>query len=265
MDKKYGISDVSKLLQIPKHTIRFWDSEGLIRLDRNKDNDYREFSLPCVMEIGNIALFRGMDIPIKKIREMLQSKIEVQQDLLVESEEKIEMQMKKLEEQKSKIQMQKYLLSEIRRLQEGELRVANPSFDNLKVFENENEVHWNIMIEQPQRSAILVNYLSSQRFLYCIGCEEDQNNAVWRKNGSGTYVEFLLVSAAIDESRNNIREQLKKIDAQMDKLILVQEEAFEGSHKEIRRKCTGLIIGQYLASGFDGELVDYYKAWAEVE
>lgn len=107
MDKKknYSIKEVSQLLNIPKATIRYWDSEGLISTGRNPQNDYREFSLAVAMELGNISFFRNIDIPVKELKRMLHSDISVQEELLVDASRRLERKMEELARQADRIRM----------------------------------------------------------------------------------------------------------------------------------------------------------------
>ncbi|WP_138269529.1 MerR family transcriptional regulator, partial [Anaerofustis stercorihominis] len=66
MENKYNIGLISKILNIPRSTLRYWESEGLINLKRNKENDYREFDVSSIFEILDIALYRKLNISIKE-------------------------------------------------------------------------------------------------------------------------------------------------------------------------------------------------------
>lgn len=54
MDKNY-IKDISEIYGIPKSTLRYWDSEGLIHFNREPSNSYRQFDLKTIMNVGDIA------------------------------------------------------------------------------------------------------------------------------------------------------------------------------------------------------------------
>ncbi|HAX53481.1 MAG TPA: MerR family transcriptional regulator, partial [Lachnospiraceae bacterium] len=39
MRERYNIGEISEIFQIPKPTLRYWESENLIQLNRNEEND----------------------------------------------------------------------------------------------------------------------------------------------------------------------------------------------------------------------------------
>ncbi|WP_133544172.1 MerR family transcriptional regulator [Mesocricetibacter intestinalis] len=45
MKALFKLDQVAKLLNIPTSTLRYWDKQGLIRFERNRQNQYRQISL----------------------------------------------------------------------------------------------------------------------------------------------------------------------------------------------------------------------------
>ncbi|MCR5100233.1 MAG: MerR family transcriptional regulator [Butyrivibrio sp.] len=64
------INQVEELVGITKKNIRFYEDQGLICPDRNKDNGYREYSLKDVELLNKIKLLRRLDVPIEEIRKL---------------------------------------------------------------------------------------------------------------------------------------------------------------------------------------------------
>jgi len=249
--QSYSIKDVSELMQIPKATIRYWEDMGLITLNRNDDNAYREFSLSNFMELSNISFFRGLDIPIKELKEILVSDVSVQEDFLLDAERNVKEQMEELKQKLVRIRMQKYLLSEITRLKEHGLTFGTPCFSRMVLFNEDNKEHWRGMIEEPHVFTLLMNCENAKEYSYGIGYTKEQTqqigetmDVIWEQR-DGTYLECLMTVNFLDESKNNM-EQLMYDVKQM------------GYHAVSA-------AGQYLASGQTGDLTDYYKLWIEVE
>ena len=71
---KYGdsmkINQVEELVGITKKNIRFYEDQGLICPERNRDNGYREYSLKDVELLNKIKLLRSLDVPIEDIRKL---------------------------------------------------------------------------------------------------------------------------------------------------------------------------------------------------
>lgn len=253
MDKKknYSIKEVSQLLNIPKATIRYWDSEGLISTGRNPQNDYREFSLAVAMELGNISFFRNIDIPVKELKRMLHSDISVQEELLVDASRRLERKMEELARQADRIRMQRLALEEIRRLKESEPQPAIPEFTRVIAFSDLKERHWHRIIENPGDFVLVFPEGSVTDYRYGIGCreeerKEDGEELLWERMGT-EYQESLLIADTQNESRNNLHQQRSRIGQS--------------------GKSSGCVVAKYLASGVRGQedVWDYYKMWVEIK
>ena len=64
------INQVEELVGITKKNIRFYEEQGLISPDRNRDNGYREYSLKDVDLLNKIKLLRRLDVPLEEIRRL---------------------------------------------------------------------------------------------------------------------------------------------------------------------------------------------------
>ena len=64
------INQVEELVGITKKNIRFYEEQGLICPERNRDNGYREYSLNDVDLLNKIKLLRSLDVPIDEIRKL---------------------------------------------------------------------------------------------------------------------------------------------------------------------------------------------------
>ena len=71
--KAMNINEVEKLTGISKPNIRFYEKKGLIKPKRNKDNDYRDYSLDDINVLEKIKLFRLLSFSIDEISKMLKS------------------------------------------------------------------------------------------------------------------------------------------------------------------------------------------------
>lgn len=70
MSKLYSLDEIAKSFNIPKSTLRYWESEGLISSKRNKDNDYREYTYEDIVIICDILFYRSLHVPIKKLKNL---------------------------------------------------------------------------------------------------------------------------------------------------------------------------------------------------
>lgn len=54
MKNFFTISEISNLFHISDPTLRYWQKEGLIHVDKNDENGYRQYALPEMLQISDI-------------------------------------------------------------------------------------------------------------------------------------------------------------------------------------------------------------------
>ncbi len=64
------INQVEELVGITKKNIRFYEEQGLICPERNRDNGYRDYSLKDVELLNKIKLLRRLEVPIEEIKRL---------------------------------------------------------------------------------------------------------------------------------------------------------------------------------------------------
>lgn len=57
-------------MELQKKNIRFYEEQGLISPERNRDNGYREYSLKDVELLNKIKLLRRLDVSLEEIRRL---------------------------------------------------------------------------------------------------------------------------------------------------------------------------------------------------
>ena len=69
-DKKQtvNISTISETIGIRASTLRYWESMGLLSLQR-RENNYREYAYSSLLELSDICYLRNLGISIKAIKE----------------------------------------------------------------------------------------------------------------------------------------------------------------------------------------------------
>jgi len=64
------INEVEQLVGITKKNIRFYEEQGLLNPDRNRENGYRDYSDEDVRTLEQIKLLRKLGLPLEEIRMM---------------------------------------------------------------------------------------------------------------------------------------------------------------------------------------------------
>jgi len=101
MKKKLTISEISKILDISTHTIRFYNKEGLINPEYDKGNGYRLFDYVDLYKLANIVLLRDSGISVNEIKELLKNySKDTYSSYLEKSIENIDRKVEKLKKQR---------------------------------------------------------------------------------------------------------------------------------------------------------------------
>ncbi|MED5020408.1 MerR family DNA-binding transcriptional regulator [Paenibacillus chibensis] len=68
---KFTIGEVSKILDMPIDTLRYYDKIGLLPPGERDDNGYRYYDLEQFDALITIRMLRAMDVPIERIQSLL--------------------------------------------------------------------------------------------------------------------------------------------------------------------------------------------------
>ena len=64
------INEVERLIGITKKNIRFYEEQGLLTPNRNKENGYRDYNEDDIRTLEQIKLLRKLGLPLDEIRMM---------------------------------------------------------------------------------------------------------------------------------------------------------------------------------------------------
>ena len=96
MEPRRKINEVAKMFDVSVPTLHYWEQEGLFNIDRNEDNQYRQFELSDLLLIWEIRMYRDLDISIKEIRRLLDGGLDVQMETYHRQEKLISEKIKQL-------------------------------------------------------------------------------------------------------------------------------------------------------------------------
>lgn len=69
-----NIKQAEQLSGVSRQNIRFYEREGLLTPERNRENDYREYSQEHIRILKCIRIMRMLDMPLDQIRSVLEGK-----------------------------------------------------------------------------------------------------------------------------------------------------------------------------------------------
>ena len=131
MENKNYIKEISELFGIPKSTLRYWDSEGIINFERDKSNGYRSFSLKTIIDISDIAFYRSLNVPINELKHLHERDVDELEDIIKNSGKKVEEQILALQEMMRKIETRLKRIAQYRDFLEQPYSLGKPNFQKL--------------------------------------------------------------------------------------------------------------------------------------
>ena len=245
MSKRYTLDKISKLFQIPKSTLRYWESEGLISSIRNEENDYREYDTNNLVEICDIKFYRSLNFPIKNLREVWQMSISESEELLNNSHKEIESKIAALHNTLHKIDGRLANIKLFNYLKDNPYHIDTPPFSKiiyLHLSETENVIEY---IKDQSLLSFAIDDISCAIKSYGTilnGETKNTHKILWESdNIPHTYITCLLKVKNTIIDKDNLNEHLQYI-------------------KSINKKA-GAILGRYLVSD---SLEDYFQVWIEI-
>lgn len=73
MEKYFLIGDVSKMLNIPKSTLRYYDEKGILSPEIKGENGYRYYSGEQLIILKEIKMMRNLELSLAEIKKVLNS------------------------------------------------------------------------------------------------------------------------------------------------------------------------------------------------
>lgn len=227
MKQEKYLSEIAKIFGIRASALRYWESEGLLKFERNRENNYREPTMQNMLAVYDILFLRSLSIPVDKIRTCFASSLGEISDVFEENEQTLTRRIAELE---SSLVRLKKKSAAIRRI--GELRARG----NACVYERLPAFHPFELSEQKSAREFVSEY---ERLGVCI-------------RSRGEEPQFLVFEKNRFAEEKRYMSGLLSIDIAAQKVI----EAPEGSK----------IYGKYLVTATEnGVQQDFYEAFAEID
>ena len=250
MEEIYSIREISEFLKISKSTLRYWESEGLFASSRNRENNYREFSFDLLLDIGDIAFYRGLGVPVQNLKEARKMTLENIDSTLSTAMAETEETITRLQEKKKSIELRLWQLAEVRRLQDSPYAEGRPDFGRAIAVDYTNRDHWRQYLSTPEKIVLYAEADDPRGYrngLLLGEADEAAGTLLWKESAgdAARYFECLVKINCDRREGGNIRQHIETLS--------------EKGCKPRR------IVARYLANTFDGEPWENYRAWIEVE
>lgn len=242
------IGEVSRLLNIPESTLRFWQEKGIFNVDK-AENNYRTYTVQDLLNIAEIAFYRNLGMPVRQMGRFNQFNLEDYDKVLGTVRDTLQEKINLYTAMYQSAQLKSEHIKSIQHLKQTEFTFERVPFDALVRFEYGDREK---LIRYTQNPSLYVRYMDSADPEYdkndirgmITSSVEDGDELIWEKKEDKLFAVFLIEEIASDNYSNNIPEKLAKL------------------HRNYK---TGILLANFLLSETrDGKRIDYLKAYVEL-
>lgn len=245
MKQPLSIGEISKLLDIPKSTLRYWDSEGLIDLSRNDNNNYREYSLHTLIGLSDLVYYRSLNMPLKEMKRLKEVTPAELENSLKTLDNKLEKQIEQLLKSKEELKKREENIKCYMALVSNPYQEDKIDFDRVYSFSYHNAKAWALCISDQYSNILYYDTSSDGPEIGMTQCYSKESRLLWESGKiNHRYVTFPLSVEYSNPQGADFLPNLEKLQSLGYK--------------------TGKIFGRYLFSAFDDRHCDFYKGYAEI-
>lgn len=154
---RYDIKDAAKHLGIAPSTLRYWENEGLVLPERNRENEYRQYSLHNLIDASEIAFYRQLGVPIKELKNYHGFTIGELDETLARTEESIDLRIAELAASRERLAKQRALNAQAEALRSFDMRPRTPGFQRIVAIEYDSPRHWILLVDEPWRYGLYID------------------------------------------------------------------------------------------------------------
>jgi len=244
LKNKFLIGEISELLGIPKSTLRYWESMGLIQMSRDDLNNYRKYDPSTVYTISDLAHYRCLRMSLQEMKKLPQLSPQELADSLIALDHSLDSQLEELYTAKEYINRKKQHIAEFKNLCESQYQEETPDYNEIYKFSIDDTQAWSVYIKDQYQNILLYHTEIDSIEAGLAVPTLDNHPILWEKDKNATYVSFVLKVGYSNPSTDDFRPHIDYLNKQ-------------GYN-------VSTIIARYLFSAFDEMYYDYYKAFAEV-
>lgn len=243
-----SIATISETFGIPASTLRYWESMGLISLER-RDNNYREYDYASLLDICDIVYMRKLGISVKAIKMNHGLTLAESNELYIKKKDELEAQIGSLQNTYSMLSKTLSLMSELEEIYRHPYAEAQPDIPLLlKHSQLYDRSVWEKYFSGQYQFAGVRLSPPENRWIWGWAADAYGQNEelAWTFDGQNRrFVQFILRISIKDRKHTNIGEA---VDYLTDKGYSIGE----------------IIVRYVTVAQEKGERWDYYKAWIEL-
>ncbi|MCO6018104.1 hypothetical protein CKN86_08705 [Carnobacterium divergens] len=246
MEEHYSIKEISDLFNIPKSTLRYWDAEKLIQIERNPANGYRIYTETQLIELTDIQFYRSLNVPIQQLKKITTFDASSLSGVLMETELSVTNEIERLRNVQLGIRTRLKKIELVKYLQKQLYQDSQPDFDFMIHLDIADKESVTTYLADPSSFLLKINSASNSEIEYGIASTNQKNQDVlWQKSKETKCFKECLLKVSIQEPAiHNLQEHLNALTS--------------------LGYTTGHTVARYLVSFAEEERFDYYHAWIEV-
>lgn len=244
MRNTFSIGEISELLGIPKSTLRYWESEGLIEEQRDEVNNYRKYGPSSVFTISDLAHFRCLRMSLQDMKKLPHLSPDSLEASLATLDQDLDKKLLELKTAKDYITKKREHIKEYQKLSINQYLPENPDYNQIYRFSIDDTVAWSIYIKDQYQSILLYNPEEGNVETGLVIPTHENHSMLWEKDKARQYLSFVLKVTYSNPSAEDFKPHLNNLISK----------GYRISN----------IVARYLFSACDGKYYDYYKAFAEV-
>ena len=245
MESYLSIGEVSRLLDIPESTLRFWQEKGIFTVSQGQNN-YRNYTVKDLINIAEIAFYRNIGIPVKEMKDFSRLSLRDYDKILGGVGKELEEKLCMYEMMLESVGLKSQHIKDIELLKQVDYLYGEVPFDQIVAFDYSEK---DKLIRYTKNPSLYVRWMDTNaleqdiRGIIAEQAEED-DTVLWHRSDNKKYAVFLIEEIASENYKNDIPQ----------KLAVLQKK-----HK------TGLLLANFLLSEGDGsKRIDYLKAYVEL-
>jgi DNA-binding transcriptional MerR regulator len=245
---RVNIGTVSATFGIPASTLRYWESAGLIAIDRDAQNNYRGFSYDDLLIVSDLIDLHNLGISMKRMRDFPKMSLHEIERLYLEKDGALTNQIAKLTEILHKVRLTCRLIQKFNALQaRDEICFSEPDVLQIIPHRNlyNNEVWQKYFSGQYQFGSVQFSETSEPLWGWITTLREDDAETLWEyRPDNRRFAECALRVTVDDRQDNNFRETRDRFHALGYR--------------------TGAVIARYVVTAVEGKRSDFYAGWIEI-
>ncbi len=244
MKNFFSIGEISELLGIPKSTLRYWESEGLIERQRDDSNNYRKYYTNSIYTISDLAHFRCLRMSLQDMKKLPGLSPDSLETSLISLNEDLDQKLLELETAKKYITKKVEHIKEYKNLILNQYHMEAPDYEQIYLFSMDDTQAWSIYIKDQYQSILLYDPCKGSIETGLVVSTQEEHRTIWVKDASRKYLSFVL---KVEYSNPSVEDFMPHLE-------YLQTQGYRITN----------IFAQYLFSACDKRYFDYYKAFAEV-